>query len=71
MDLHHIQAPVLPNGTIVIDEVPFAAGEMINITLEKAKKIDPNNPYPLRGTPYSYEDPFSPLFDPEDWKPFE
>lgn len=71
MELHQIQKPVLPNGTIVIDEVPFEAGELINITLEKARKIDPNNPYPLRGTPYSYEDPFSPLIDHEDWKPFE
>ena len=71
MELHYIQKPVLPNGTIVINELPFKAGEMINITLEKAKQIDPNNPYPLRGTPYSYEDPFSPLLDPEDWKPFE
>ncbi len=71
MELLQIQKPVLPNGTIVIDELPFEAGEMITITLEKAKKIDPNNPYPLRGTPYSFEDPFSPLLDPEDWKPFE
>lgn len=71
MELHHIRKPVLPNGTIVIDDLPFEAGEMIKITLEKAAKIDPDNPYPLRGTPYSYEDPFSPLLDPEDWKPFE
>ncbi|MEO7658691.1 MAG: hypothetical protein ABIV48_03670 [Pyrinomonadaceae bacterium] len=71
MELLQIQKPVLPNGTIVIDELPFEAGEMITITLEKAKKIDPKNPYPLRGTPYSFEDPFSPLLDPEDWKPFE
>ena len=67
MELHQIQKPVLPNGTIVIDEVPFEAGEMINITLEKAKKIDPDNPYPLRGTPYSYEDPFGPAVPLEEW----
>ena len=67
MELHQIQKPVLPNGTIVIDEVPFEAGEMINITLEKAKKIDANNPYPLRGTPYSYEDPFGPAVPLEEW----
>jgi len=73
MELHQIQKPILPNGTIVIDEFPFEAeaGEMVNITIEKAPKIDPNNPYPLRGTPYSYDDPFSPLLADEDWKPFE
>ena len=67
MELHHIQTPVLPNGTIVIDEVPFEVGEMVNVTIEKAKKFDPDNPYPLRGTPYSYEDPFGPAIPLEDW----
>ncbi len=71
MELHHIQTPVLPNGTIVIDEVPFEVGEIVNVTIEKVRKFNPDNPYPLRGTAYSYEDPFSSLFDPDDWKPFE
>lgn len=71
MDLHHLQTSVLPNGTIVIEDPPFEAGELVNVTLEKGKKIDIDDPYPLRGTPYSYEDPFSPLLEPDDWKPFQ
>ena len=67
MELHQIQKPVLPNGTIVIDELPFEAGELVNITIEKAAKIDPNNPYPLRGTPYRYDDPFGPAVPLEEW----
>lgn len=71
MEPHQIQKSVLPNGTIVIDELPFEVGEMVKITIEKAAEFDPDNPYPLRGTPYSYPDPFSPLLGPEDFKPFE
>ncbi|MFM9905841.1 MAG: hypothetical protein ACKVQJ_14860 [Pyrinomonadaceae bacterium] len=73
MELHQIKKPILPNGTIVIDELPFEAeaGDIVNITLVKAPKIDPDNPYPLRGTPYRYDDPFGPLVDDDDWKPFK
>ena len=71
MELHSIHKKVLPNGTIVIDDLPFVAGDEVNITIIKSTKPDADNPYPLRGTPYSYEDPFSPLISPEDWKPFE
>lgn len=58
---------MLPNGTIIIKDLPFEAGEMLKITIEKAPKINPDNPYPLRGTPYSYEDPFGPAVPLEDW----
>ena len=71
MEIHQIKKEILPNGTIVIDDLPFEVGEKVKITIEKAPKIDANDRYPLRGTPYSYEDPFSPLLDPKDWKPFE
>lgn len=71
MNLHQIQKTVLPNGTIVIDDLPFKEGEKVSITIVKTVEINSDNPYPLRGTPYSYPDPFSPLFSPDDWKPFE
>lgn len=71
MELHQIQKTVLSNGTIVIDDLPFEEGEKVNVTIVKSSKVDSDNPYPLRGTPYSYPDPFSPLIAPEDWNPFK
>lgn len=71
MELHHIHKIVSPDGTIVLDDLPFKAGDEVNVTIVKSKKHDPHNPYPLWGTPYSYEYPFSPLITPDDWKPFE
>lgn len=73
MEIHQIKKEILPNGTIVIDDLPFEVevGEVVKITLEKTPKKEAANPYPLRGTPYTYDDPFSPLLDPKDWKPFE
>lgn len=70
MEIHQIQKTVLPNGTIVIENLPFKAGAKVDITIEKSRETDSENLYPLRGTPYSYEDPFSPLISSEDWKPF-
>ncbi len=71
MELHQIKKPVLPNGTVVIDDLPFEIepGEIVKITIEKAQKIDPNDPYPLRGTPYRYDDPFSPLVSSDELNP--
>jgi len=71
MELHHLHKTVSPDGTIVLDDLPFEAGDEVNVTVVRTAKRNPSNPYPLRGTPYSYEDPFSPLISPGDWKPFE
>lgn len=70
MELHHVKKTVLPNGTIVVDDLPFEIGETVEVTITKSPNVDPKNPYPLRGTPYRYDDPFAPLFGPDDWKPF-
>jgi hypothetical protein len=67
MELHSIHATVTTEGTIVLDDLPFEAGDEVSITVVKTAKRDPNNPYPLRGTPYRYDNPFDPVVPPEDW----
>ena len=67
MELHHINKTVLPNGTIVLDDLPFEAGDEVKVTIVRSTKFDPDNPYPLRGTPYRYDNPFGPVIPPEDW----
>lgn len=68
METHQVQKTVLPNGIIVIDNLPFEEGEEVKVTIVKTEEADSSNPYPLRGTPYSYDDPFSPLIPLEDWE---
>lgn len=69
METHQIQKTVLPNGMIVIENLPFEVGEKVNIKIVKSEDVDPHNLYPLRGTPYRYDDPFSPLISLDDWEP--
>jgi hypothetical protein len=63
MEIHQIKKEILPDGTIVIDDLPFDAkvGDMITITLEKIPAIDRKEPYPLQGTAYSFSDPLGPV----------
>ena len=70
MELHQTKI-VAPDGTILLDDLPFEAGETVKVTVEKTIRIDPSNPYPLRGTPYRYDLPFEPVFPLEDWDPLE
>jgi hypothetical protein len=68
---------VSPGGTVTVDHLPFAAGELVEVTLTPcviSKTVDPADPteggtYPLRGQqPYRYDDPFGPAWDDNDWE---
>lgn len=74
MEAVRIETTVLPNGRVVIEDLPFEEGDQVEvIVLEQggAKTNTGKEPYPLRGTSYKYEDPFSPLVSPEELEPLE
>lgn len=75
MEAHRIETVVQSNSRVVLENLPFDEGDKVEVIILEAggpqEKADLENPYPLRGTPYRYDDPFSPLFSLEDWKPFE
>lgn len=56
------------SGQITLDSLPFHAGEQVEIRVESA----PARPhieerFPLRGTPYHYDQPLDPAISPEAW----
>ncbi len=71
MERVHIETTV-QDGRIVIDDLPFDDGKKVDVFVTDSKNAngDEVDPYSLRGTPYRYDDPFAPLIEPEDWKPF-
>jgi len=71
MEQHNIHTVVSDQGTIVLEDLPFDAGDEVDVTIVKKAKHDPDNPYPLRGTPYRYDNPFGPVIPPEDWNAVE
>jgi hypothetical protein len=74
MEAVRIETTVQPNGRVVVENLPFEEGDLVEvIVLEQAgsKKSTSDDPYPLRGTSYDYEDPFSPLVSPDGWEPLK
>ncbi|MBI3118711.1 MAG: hypothetical protein HYZ00_08505 [Candidatus Hydrogenedentes bacterium] len=73
MSLYTARVVVEENGKLVLDNLPFSAGEMVNIDIEtfQAKEYVSGGhrgiDHPLRNMPYVYIDPFEPAAPPEEW----
>ena len=72
MEAVRIETKVQSNGRVVIENLPFEDGkevEVIVLEQEASGKYITDDPYPLRGSSYEYDDPFSPLIPPDDLEP--
>lgn len=67
METHRVEKVIQPNGTALLEYLPFKEGETVEIVIVKSEPEAAKNPYPLRGTPYKYENPFEPAVPVEDW----
>lgn len=74
MQAHKIEVVLSENGTLVLEGLPFQAGETVEVIIlqqeiSKLKLKNDRNPYPLQGQqPYHYDDPFEPATALEDWE---
>ena len=71
MEAHRIETTVQPNGTIILENLPFDEGEKVEVIVletKEATKEKSDNLYPLRGTLYKYENPFETAVPLEDWE---
>ncbi len=71
MEAVRVEATVQMNGRVVLEDLPFEEGEKVEIIVleaENGANVARDNPYPLRGTLYKYEDPFEPATPLEDWE---
>ena len=65
---HRIETTVGPDGVIVLHDLPFQAGETVEIVVKPADKKDSEAwRYPLRGTTVIYHEPFEPVAE-TDWR---
>ena len=64
MKAHRIETTLTENGTLTIKDLPFQAGDAVEIIIKEHPYHPPeSNPYPLRGKqPYSYNDPDEPQY---------
>lgn len=62
MQAYQVQTAVANDGSIKLNNLPFPAGEPVEVIILKRPTISPRpNPYPLRGTPALYIDPTEPV----------
>lgn len=70
MKAHTTTVKMEPGGKIVLDNLPFAEGEEVEVTVQPAAK--PGRPwppeFPLKGSVIRYDDPFEPACPPEEWE---
>ncbi|MCD8490340.1 MAG: hypothetical protein LRZ84_27340 [Desertifilum sp.] len=74
MQAHKVEVVLSENGTLVLEGLPFQAGEAVEVIIiqqsaPKSQAQEVVNSYPLRGQqPYCYDDPFEPATALEDWE---
>jgi hypothetical protein len=58
-----------PEGQVLLEGLPLRAGERIEVIVVRRVPARPQDVrYPLHGTPLSYDLPFDPAGDPDDWE---
>ena len=67
MNGHRVETVVREDRTVVLEDLPFQAGEAVEVIISHcSSKRNEKDRYPLRGTPIKYLDPTEPVAD-GDW----
>ena len=66
MIAHRIETTMVEDGTLVLDHLPFQAGESVEIIILALPKIVKHKRYPLHDVPIQYDDPTEPVAL-DDW----
>lgn len=65
----HIRTTVREDGTLVVDRLPFHAGQTVDVTVaEQEESAAATARYPMRGSVLRYENPFEPACPADDWE---
>ena len=69
METVRIEAIVQRNGRLIIDDLPFDEGEVVEVVVSDAKGLaSVTDVNPLKGSVLKYDDPFGPAVSLEDWE---
>lgn len=67
MQAYKVVTTVDPDGSVTLDCLPFPAGERVEVIVLATHRVDSGKAYPLRGTPYRYDEPTEPVAE-ADWE---
>ena len=70
MKTHKTMATVGKGGKVVLDNLPFAEGKRVEVTVHQTEPEERPWPpeFPLEGSVIRYDDPFEPACPPEEWE---
>lgn len=70
MATYKTTAKVGKDGQVVLENLPFANGVEVEVTVESQAAIDRPWPpeFPLEGSVIKYDDPLEPACPPEEWE---
>jgi hypothetical protein len=66
MESHRIETTLEQDGTLTLRDLPFHAGETVEVVVVAKSAPAGGERYPLRATPVTYTDPYEPVAV-EDW----
>ncbi|MGI9166717.1 MAG: hypothetical protein ACR2G5_10090 [Pyrinomonadaceae bacterium] len=66
MSAHHVEITLSQDGKLMLEELPFRAGETVEVIILAQQPRSNGQEYPLRGKPIKYLDPTDPVAEP-DW----
>jgi hypothetical protein len=74
MNAHKVRTILTEDGTLTLLGLPFQAGEAVEVIIlssqpeSTTRPVPQSNLMPLHGTVKSYDEPFEPAVDSEDWE---
>lgn len=67
MQAHRVETTIQPGGTLAVHGLPVRDGARVELIV--LVKDEPAHPlYPLRGTPYRFDEPFEPAVPATEWE---
>ncbi len=66
MSAHHVEITLAQDGKLILDELPFRAGDTVEVIIHARQSKLNGREYPLRGQPIKYLDPTEPVAQ-ADW----
>jgi hypothetical protein len=68
MSTHRIKATINKDGTLILTNLPFKAGDSVEVLIKpEGTGSQSDNRYPLRGKSIQYKNPTEPVAN-EDWE---
>ena len=66
---HRFESVIESDGSLSARNLPFQPGDRVEVIILAKDSNGASRPrYPLHGSAYRFDDPFTPVVDPDEWE---